>query len=66
MVIIIFALYLLYVKSGKHMGISKTYEGETHQQKMTGKKFAIGYFVLSIELVIFSFYLMLLKNRGEL
>lgn len=61
-----FALYLLFVRNGKHLEVLKSYEGESRKEKIRGKFFAIGYFVLSIGLVIFSFYLMIKKNRGEL
>lgn len=60
-----FAFYLLFVRKGKDLEIIKNYEGETNKDKLVGKIFAIVYFIISIGLVIFSFYLMMMKNRGE-
>jgi len=61
-----FAFYLLFVRKGKNLEILKSYESETSKEKERGKVFAISYFVLSIGLIIFCFYLMIKKNRGEL
>lgn len=61
-----FTFYFLFIHKGKHLEIIKYYEGEPSKNMLTGKIFAIVYFILSIALVIFSFYLMLMKNRGEL
>lgn len=59
-------LYLLFVRKGKHVEIARSYEGESRKQEMIGKLFAIGYIILSIGLMIFAFYAMMKKNRGEL
>jgi len=59
-------LYLSFVHNKKFLEIAKSYENETSKEKNRGKVFAISYFVLSIGLIIFCFYLMIKKNRGEL
>ncbi len=61
-----FIFYLLFVRKGKDLDIIKSYEVETNRDKLIGKIFAIVYFIISIGLVIFSFYLMIMKNKGEL
>jgi hypothetical protein len=61
-----FALYLFLVRKGKYLEVLKSYEGESSKEKIKGKLFAIVYFVLSIGMIIFCFYLMIKKNRGEL
>ncbi len=59
-------LYFSFVHNKKFLEIGKSYENETLKKKNRGKVFAISYFVLSIGLMIFCFYLMIKKNRGEL
>lgn len=59
-------LYFFFVHNKKFLEIGKSYENETSKDKNRGKVFAISYFVLSIGLMIFCFYLMIKKNRGEL
>lgn len=59
-------LYFSFVHKKKYLEIAKSYENETSKEKKIGKLFAISYFVLSIGLMIFCFYLMIKKNRGEL
>lgn len=59
-------LYFSFVYKKKYLEIAKSYENETSKEKNRGKLFAISYFVLSIGLMIFCFYLMIKKNRGEL
>lgn len=59
-------LYFSFIHNKKFLEIGKSYENETLKEKNRGKVFAISYFVLSIGLMIFCFYLMIKKNRGEL
>ena len=59
-------LYFSFVHNKRFLEIAKSYENETPKEKNRGKLFAISYFVLSIGLMIFCFYLMIKKNRGEL
>jgi uncharacterized membrane protein len=59
-------LYFSFVHKKKYLEIAKSFENETSKEKNRGKAFAISYFVLSIGLMIFCFYLMIKKNRGEL
>lgn len=59
-------LYFSFVYKKKYLEIAKSYENETSKEKTRGMVFAISYFVLSIVIMIFCFYLMLKKNRGDL
>lgn len=59
-------LYFSFVYNKKFLEIGKSYENETSKEKNRGRFFAISYFVLSLGLMIFCFYLMIKKNRGEL
>lgn len=59
-------IYFSFVYKKKYLEIAKSYENETSKEKYRGNVFAISYFVLSIGLIIFCFYLMIKKNRGEL
>ena len=59
-------LYFSFVHKKKFLDIAMSYENETLKEKNRGRIFAISYFVLSIGLMIFCFYLMIKKNRGEL
>ena len=58
--------YFSFVYKKKYLEIAKSYEMESDKNKSTGKLAAISYIVLSIALLIFSFFLMAKKNRGEL
>ncbi|HTN06664.1 hypothetical protein [Agriterribacter sp.] len=58
--------YFSFVHNKKFLEIAKRYENETSKEKIRGMVFSISYFVLSIGLMIFCFYLMIKKNRGEL
>lgn len=60
------ALYLLFVRKGKYLEIAKEYEAENNAQRVKGNLIAFTYFLLSIGLIIFSFFLMIKKNKGEL
>ncbi len=58
--------YFAFVHDKKFLKIAKSNENETSEEINRGKVFAISYFILSIGLMIFCFYLMIKKNKGEL
>jgi hypothetical protein len=58
--------YSLFIRKKQYLDIAKDYENESIKERIKGKAFAICYFILSLALMIFGFYLMMMKNRGEL
>jgi hypothetical protein len=63
---LVITFYFSFVYKKKFITIVKSYEVGSDKKKMAGNIFAISYFILSIGLMIFCFYLMIKKNRGEL
>lgn len=63
-VVLFFIFYLQFARKGKHLEIIENYKEQSEREEMKGKFFAISYFILSVALMIFCFYLMIKKNRG--
>jgi hypothetical protein len=59
-------LYFLLSYNGKSARILSQYEGESKRERMKGRIIVISYIVLSMAAVIGSFFLLMMKNRGEL
>ncbi len=59
-------LYSLLVYKGKYLEILKKYDEEPKEAKIKGRILIILYLIGSVGLLVFSFYLMMKKNRGEL
>jgi uncharacterized membrane protein len=64
--ILTFIQYFIFLNNKKYLELVKTYETETHEDKIKGRLIIIGYLILSFLLLIISMYLMAKKNRGEL
>jgi uncharacterized membrane protein len=56
--------YFLFIQGKRYKQIVKKYEKELKQQRKKGNLLVIGYFVLSILFLGFSFYLMIQRNGG--
>jgi hypothetical protein len=57
-------LYFLLVHNGKSARILNQYEGETKKDKVKGRIAIIFYIILSIAILISTFLIMGIKNRG--
>lgn len=59
-------LYFLLVFRGKSERVLNRFEGEPRRQKIIGRIIAISCIVLSVGGMTGAFFLMMMKNRGEL
>ena len=62
----IVVFYFMFIKEKKYLEIAKFYENETKKNKVIGNLFILSYIILSFILILFSFFLMIKKNRGQL
>lgn len=63
---ITFILYFLFIYKNKYIAISKSFENESKKDRSFGFRVLLFYIILSYLLIIFSFFLMIKRNRGEL
>ena len=63
---LVIILYFLLLWKEKYLNTLKKYEGESKKDKIKGMIIIINYIIISIGALLFSFYLMIKKNRGEL
>lgn len=64
-IILCITFYFMFAHKRKYLGIEKEFEQEKNKNRVIDKFIAIVYIILSIGLVFFSFYLMIIKNRGR-
>ena len=60
------ALYFSLVYNGKSSRIISRFEGETKKDRLKGRISVVVYIVLSMALLMSTFFLMMMKNRGQL
>ena len=66
LICLLIILYYFLVYNDKSSEIMHQYEGETKQDKIKGRIVIIAYIVLSMALLISTFFIKMMKNRGDL
>ena len=58
--------YFLFVAKNKFVKIIDDFKNESSKQRKVGNLLTLGYIIVSVGLLIFGFYLMILKNKGAI